>query len=167
MSHVFLALCGLAVIGVVIVQNVVYPPLRQETISEGLNGPDHVALDAAFGLLAIALVWAAWGDALLEATAVVAAIGLVGISVTNTAWRWVDGLTGKLGGHEKWHLAFTVVAFLGAFAFQIAGDHGYLWWVSAVNFAAPLVVFLLSRRQDYAEKVGVLILCLWLVAWAF
>lgn len=166
MSHYAVALAALIVIGVIVAQDVTFAPFRQQTISQGLNGPGHVALDAAFGFLAIALVWVSLGHVALEVCASVAALGLVGISVTNTAWRWVDGLAGKLGGHEKWHLMFTVIVFVGAFAFQVAGDHGPLWWLSLANFLAPAATFLLSRRQDYAEKVGVLLLCLWLVAWA-
>jgi len=165
-SHIAVALSALAVIGVVSAQDILYAPFRQETISQGLNGPNHVCLDIAFGLLAIALVWVALGHLWLEITASVAALGLIGISVTNTAWRWVDGLTGKLGGHEAWHLRFTVVVFVGAFAFQVVGDHSALWWLSLANFLAPAATFLLSRRQDYAEKVGVLLLCTWLIAWA-
>ena len=165
MSHIAVALAALAVVAVIILQDVVYAPFRTQTVSQGLNGPDHVALDAAFGLLAAALVWVAWGRS-LEATAIVAAVGLVGISVTNTAWRWVDSLVGRLGGHEPVHLAFTVVVFVGAGAFEVVGDHGALGWLSGANLLAPLIVWALTKKQDVTEKVGVGLLCYWLFAWA-
>jgi hypothetical protein len=166
MSHIFLVITALGLIAVVVMQDYRYAPLRQETISQGLNGPGHVALDVVLGLLAIGIVWAAAGSTLLEVFAGLTALGLVGVSVTNTAWRWVDGVAGHLGGHEVWHLRFTALVFAGAFAFQFAAATGALWYLTATNIAAPSAIFLLSRRQDYAEKVGVLVLCIWLVAWA-
>ncbi|MGH8260959.1 MAG: hypothetical protein ACREUG_14860 [Steroidobacteraceae bacterium] len=166
MSSALLTFASLALLGVIAAQDYLYAPFRQETISQGFNGPNHLWLDGSMLLLAIALCVGASGRWPLEAFAIVTSIGLIGIAVTNTAWRWVDGLTGELGGHERWHLAFTAIVFLGAFAFEAAGNRGALWWLTAVNIAAPIVVWLLSRRQDYAEKVGVLILCIWLIAWA-
>jgi hypothetical protein len=165
MSHLALALASLALIGVIAYQEVRYPPFRQETISQGLNGPGHVALDASLGLLGAALLWAAPGG-LPTAIAALTALGLAGIAVTNTAWRWVDGLTGHLGGHERWHLYFTALVFASAFAFEAVADRGALWALTAVNIAAPAAIYALARRQDYAEKVGVLILPVWMVAWA-
>lgn len=166
MSSIAVAFAALAVIGVVTAQNIVNPVFRQQTISQGLNGRWHVALDGAFGLLAASLVWVAWGHWWLETTAIVSAIGLVGISVTNTAWRWVDSLVGRLGGHEPAHLAFTAVVFLGAAAFELAGEHGGLGWLSGANLLVPLAIWGLTRRQDLTEKAGVLLLCWWLFAWA-
>jgi len=165
-SHYAVALAALIVIGVIVAQDVTFAPFRQQTISQGLNGPGHVALDAAFGFLAIALVWVSRGHVALEICASVAALGLVGISVTNTAWRWVDDLAGKLGGHEKWHLMFTVIVFVGAAAFEVVGDRGALGWTSGANLLAPLIVWALTKKQDVTEKIAVALLCYWLIAWA-
>lgn len=164
MSHVFLALAALALVAAIVFQDLRYVPFRSETVSQGLNGPGHLWLDGAYVLLAAALVWAFRGAAL--PFAILTAVALVASGICNTAWRWVDGLTGKPRGHEAWHLHFTYIVFCGAFAVEAFSNHGSLWWLSLAGLLAPLEIWALTKRTDLAEKSAVMLMCLWMVAWA-
>jgi len=167
LTHFLLALAALFLVGVVAAQDYFYPPLRTETISQGLNGPNHVWLDAACVLVGVALVLAASGPWQL-AFAGLTLVGLLGICVTNTAWRWVDGLTGRLGGHESVHLVFTALVFVGALLFELAANDRRLslWLLTTAGVGVPLVLYELEKRTDIIEKAAVALLCAWLVAWS-
>lgn len=164
--HILLALASIALVGVIAAQDYLYPPLRQESISAGLTGPYHGYLDASYVVLAAALVVAFWPlGPLVAALASVAAAALLLTGATNTFGTWVDTFTN--GQHSKWHTIFTAVTFVSAFALECVVNHGAVFWtITAGNVAAPAIVYLLSRNSTYTEKVGVLGLCLWLVAWA-
>lgn len=174
MSHAFLALACLLLLGVIAAQDYLVPALRNETISAGLTGPDHVLLDAAYVPLAVALLLAF--DGWMELFAAIAAVSLVAVAATNTAWRFFDSLTD--GEHALWHSRFTLAVFTSALALQLAGDHGWLWWLTALNVAIPVVAYAFFRFEKTnidgtvisaspaAEKLYVAGLCIWLIAWA-
>lgn len=175
MTHAFLALSCLALLLVIAAQDWLYKPLRNETISAGLTGPYHVALDAAYVPLSMALWIAFWGRPWMELFAAIAATALLLVAATNTAWRFFDGLTD--GEHALWHSRLTLVVFTSALALQIAGDHGWRWWFTAANVAIPgaCYAYFHYRQTDIdgtviaaspaAEKVFVLGLTLWLIIW--
>ncbi|MGH8261392.1 MAG: hypothetical protein ACREUG_17050 [Steroidobacteraceae bacterium] len=163
MNMLALAFAAIALLAVIAAQDYLWAPLRNETISSGLEGPYHWWLDGAYIVLAAALCMGFTGRPLTEAFAVVTAIALVLSGVANTAYRWVDQVTG--GKHEQLHLAFTAVVFLGAAGVELTADRGALWWLSLANGVVPAALWGLTSRKDYAEKIGVLLLCLWLIAW--
>ena len=164
--HIMLALAALALVGVVAAQDYLYAPLRQETISSGLTGPYHWWLDASYLVLAVALWLAFRAHPVSEWLAVIAGVALIFTAATNTFAGAVDRLTG--GQHSLWHSRFTTLVFLSALGLEVSanGHSARLWTITAANVAAPAVVYVLSERSDYTEKVGVLLICLWLVAWA-
>jgi hypothetical protein len=143
-------------------QNYLVPALRQETISSGLTGPLHGALDASYVILAAALVLGFTG--LMEWVAIVAALALVLTAATNTFGTWVDKVTG--GKHALWHSRFTIVVFSSALALEALGNTHALWAVTGLGIAAPAVIYALTERSDYAEKLAVLGISVWLIAWA-
>lgn len=162
--HLFLALASLAIVAVVAVQDYFVPSLRQESISAGLTGPYHWYLDASYLVLSSALVIAfektpgAW-------LATISASALILTAATNTFGTWVDTFTE--GQHALWHSRFTAVVFLSALALECVMNHGaFMWSLTAANVLAPLVVYALSGNSPYTEKIGVLVLCTWLVAWS-
>lgn len=163
--HLFLALAALAVVAVVAVQDYKVVALRQESISAGLTGPYHWYLDASYVVLAVALVLAFKGAGVAFVLATTSAIALILTAVTNTFGTFVDTLT--KGQHAVWHARFTAVVFLAALALECVANHGPVFWtLTVVNVAAPGVVYLLSGDSPYTEKVGVLVLCMWLVGWS-
>lgn len=164
MSHVALALASLALVGVVVAQDFLYSPLRQETISAGLTGPYHWWLDGSYVLLAAALIWATAGCGLAHMLAAVAGVFLILTAATNTFSQFFDGVTH--GQHARWHARCTLGVFVFALALEVSLNHGPLWGLTVVNVSVPAALYALSRRSDYTEKVGVLIICLWLVVWA-
>src|SRR5271157_2613630 len=103
----FLALAALLLLVVIAYQNYAYPPLRQETISDGLYGPYHWLLDGAYVVLGTALVMAFRGKGLSELLAWIAASGLAITAVSNTFSGFVDKLT--KGKHSQIHTWATVV----------------------------------------------------------
>lgn len=168
-AHLLLALAALTMIGVVTVQDLLYPPFEKATISTGLNGPNHLWLDGAFLFMAIAICLAA-GSGWLLAAGIVTAIGLVTAAVSNTAWRWVDGLMGYARGHEKVHIIATAVTFIGAFTYEGIADYhagsDILNAISGLGLALPIGAYGLTRpRVDVTEKVAVLMLCVWFITW--
>ena len=165
--HILLALASIALVGVIAAQDYLYAPLRQESISAGLTGPYHGYLDASYVVLAAAMVVAFWPPRSARCLPCVSGCGsaLLLTGATNTLGTWVDTFTN--GQHSKWHTIFTAVTFVSAFALECVVNHGAVFWtITAGNVAAPAIVYLLSRNSTYTEKVGVLGLCLWLVAWA-
>src|SRR5487761_320569 len=162
----FLALASLALLGVIAAQDYLYAPLRQETISAGLSGPYHWWLDGSYVVLAAALILGTQGRPLMLACASVAAVALLLVAATNTFAPFVDKLTG--GKHALWHSRFTVVVFVAAFALEISGNRGSapLWGLTLMSAIAPFAIYELAQRSDYAEKLGVLGICIWLASWA-
>lgn len=169
MLHSLLALAALTMIGVVTVQDLLYPPFEKATISTGLNGPNHLWLDGAFLFMAVAICLAA-GSGWLLAAGIVTALGLITAAVSNTAWRWVDSLTGYPRGHERVHIIATAVIFVGAFNYQGMADYRAdslaLTLITLLGAILPSIAYALTRpRADVAEKVAVLMLCVWFIAW--
>lgn len=164
MSHAFLALASLALVGMIGTQNYLVPSLRQETISAGLTGPLHWWLDGSYLALAVALILGTAGHPLMQVIATVSALALILTAVTNTFGAFVDRITG--GKHSLWHSRFTTVVFVSALALEGVGNHGELWGLTAVGIAAPATIYALTTRSDYAEKLAVLGICIWLIAWA-
>lgn len=173
MTHAFLALACLALLLVIAAQDDLVPALRNSTISAGLTGPYHVLLDVAYVPLAAALCLAFTGW--MEVFAVVAAVALVLVAATNTAWRWFDLLTD--GGHSRLHSIFTLVVFTSALALQLVGDHGWRWVLTIANVVIPAFAYAYFhvrpttikgatvRASPAAEKLYVLGLCIWLITW--
>lgn len=164
MSAYLLALAATGLLAVIAWMDYKYPPLRSETISAGLTGPYHRWLDAAYVVLAAALIWRADTHAWAEIVAIITGLALIATAVTNTFHAWVDKLSG--GNHSLWHSRFTTVVFVGGLLFEMMGNHGALWWLTGANVAIPLGVYLASRRSDYAEKAAVALMCFWLVVWS-
>lgn len=176
MTHAFLALSCLALLIVIAAQDWLYAPLRNETISAGLTGPYHWWLDISYLVLAVALVGSFTAHPLMEVLAVVSAVALLLVASTNTFWRWWDRET--LGNHSLWHSRFTVAVFASALLLQLAGDHGWLWGLTVLTVALPAGVygyFHLERTDiegtvvagsPAAEKIFVMLLSVWLIAWA-
>jgi len=161
----FLAAAALLLLVVIAVQNYLYPPLRQETISDGLYGPYHWLLDGAYVVLGTALVMAFKGKGLSELLAWIAASGLAITAVSNTFSGFVDKLT--KGKHSQIHTWATVAMLL-----TMLGLEGHVsgWkWVAA-NAAIPAVVGLAAKLSKKvvpgaaAEKAGIVVLCAWMIS---
>ena len=169
-----LALSCIALLLVIAAQDFLVPALRNETISAGLTGRYHALLDASYLPLAAALCFAFTGWMQLFAT--IAAVALLLVAATNTAWRWFDALTD--GQHAVWHSRFTIVVFTSALALQVAGDHGWRWSLTVANVAIPgacyawfhfrptIVKGTLVEASPAAEKLYTLGLCAWLIVWS-
>lgn len=173
--HALLPLSCVALLVVIAVQDFLYAPLRNETISAGLTGPYHVLLDASYVPLAIALVTSFRGW--MEFFAVVASMALLLVAATNTAWAFFDSLTDKQ--HSLLHSTFTLVVFVSALALQVAGDHEWRWALTALNVLIPAIVYayfhfkptmirgVAIAASPAAEKAYVSGLCIWLTIWSF
>lgn len=174
MMRPFLALACVALLGCIAAQDWLVKSLRNNTISAGLTGPYHWWLDGSYVLLAAALVGAMRGHVGMEFLAVIAATALCLTAVTNTFGPTWDAY---LGNHSLWHSRFTIVVFVSGLALELAGDSGWLWWLTGLNVALPAalygVLFLLSdwtmddpAPSAAAEKLYVLLMCVWFIAWA-
>lgn len=162
----FLTLAALLLLVVIAAQNYLYPPLRQETISDGLFGPYHWFLDGAYVILATALISAFWGSGLASALAIAAGGCLMVTAITNTFSSWVDKM--KPGIHVKLHTWFTIGMFLAMLTLQ-GITSGWPWL--AANIGLPLVAFgackLFKSKLvpgPVAEKTAVAVLCAWLMS---
>lgn len=176
MTHAFLALACLALLGAIGAQDYLVPSLRNETISAGLTGPYHWWLDGTYLVLAVALVGSFAAHPLMELLAVVSAVSLLLVASTNTFWRWWDRET--LGNHSLWHSRFTIAVFTSALLLQIVGDHGWWWGLTALNVLVPAAIYtwfhcritliegVSVAASPAAEKAYVAFLCVWLIAWA-
>lgn len=173
--HIFLALACAALLGTIAAQDYLYKPLRNETISAGLSGPYHWYLDASYVPLAAALCIAFRGHPWMTLFAVIAAVALILVAVTNTFSTFVDKLT--KGQHSLWHSRFTIVVFVAALLLQIAGDSDWRWILTALNVIIPGACYLyfhlestdidgvVIQASPAAEKLYVTGLCIWLIAW--
>jgi hypothetical protein len=165
----FLALAAILLLGVVAVQNYLYPPLREETISDGLFGPYHWFLDGAYVVLGTALVHAFHGMGLASFLADVIALCLGVTAVSNTFSGIVDKLTH--GMHSKIHTWFTMVMFLT----MLGLEYTQMGWKMVVaNVAIPALVggfFTVFKKWKIvpgpaAEKAAVAVMCAFMVAWS-
>lgn len=166
MSNLFLASSAALLLGVIAVQNYLYPPLREETISDGLYGPYHWFLDGAYVILATALCLHFSGQGLAEVLAFVIA-GCLGVTaVSNTFSKWVDKITN--GMHSKIHTWFTIVMLLTVLGLEY--QHSGWKWVVA-NVAVPAVVggvcTIFKKLKiipgPAAEKAAIAVMCAWLM----
>jgi hypothetical protein len=174
MIHLPLALACIALLGTIAAQEYLYTPLRDETISAGLTGPYHWWLDLSYVILAWALVQA-FGHTWSEPFAFVSACALVMTAATNTFGTWIDQ---HIGNHSELHSGFTIVTFAGALVLQMVTDNGWQWWLTVASILLPLVGYLyfhfkptsikgvLIQASPAAEKIFVLLLCIWLTAWS-
>lgn len=171
----FLICASVLLLVVIAVQNYLYPPLRQETISDGLYGPYHWWLDGAYVMLSIALGCAFYGKGLGEVFASIAALSLMVTAVSNTFSTWVDRVTGGL--HSKIHTIFTGVMFLSMLGLQAVENRGSMWILSVAGLAVPAILYIMASNNKAhgivdiapgpaAEKTAVAFLCAWLIVWS-
>lgn len=172
-DHLLLALSSLALLGVIATQDYLVAPLRNETISSGLTGQYHVALDLAYVPLAIALCVSFSGA--MAVLGALSALCLILVAVTNTAWRFTDKITD--GQHAKWHSRFTLAVFILALILQLAGDKGH-YALTIANVLIPGAIYgffhfkptvikgVAIEASPAAEKAFVALLCSWLIVWA-
>lgn len=167
--HVFLAVAAILMLVAIAVQDYLYPPLRQQTISEGLTGPYHVVLDSGYAILAAAIALAFRPENIpADILGFTASAMLVVTAVANTGHAFVDKISG--GNHDKIHTYGTVVLFLAVFALEVI--YGWPWLVA--NLAFPAFIYGLSLALPQAkvsggaaaEKAAVLVMCAWLTWWA-
>lgn len=161
-SHLLLALAALGIVLVVTLQDILRPALAHESISTGLSGPMDGLLLGAFGLLSAALVAAFIHTTTLQA--VLACAAAAGLVVTGlTGW-----LTVEIGPNgERYHVISTAITFSLAVALQLVTNHtAGMWGITAGSAAAAIATHFLVPNASVTEKVGVLGLCAWLVAWA-
>lgn len=168
----FLILAALLLLVVIVSQNVLYPPLRQETISDGLYGPYHWFLDGAYVVLGTALVLAFKGTGLPALLADGAATALAVTAISNTFSGFVDKIT--KGKHALIHTWFSILMFLTMIGLQVSVDQGKLWWLTVAGLVVPAAiagVLTLWKKLGIitgpaAEKTAVLFLCVWLIVWS-
>jgi len=175
-SHAFLILSCISLLAVIAAQDWLVPALRNQTISSGLTGPMHVLLDAVYVPVALSVALGFSGHPAMEVLAGISAAALILVAVTNTAWAWVDRIT--KGKHSLWHSRFTLVVFVSVLLLEVIGDHGTLWGFTALNIIVPASAYayfhlrptnidgVVVAASPAAEKLYVLGLCVWLIAWA-
>lgn len=160
--HPLLAAAAVAVCAVWATQDYLVPELRQKSISSGLTGPYHWFLDGAFVLLAVALSRAFMDVPPVPhvlATAAAICLVLTGASGTYTAALGPNG--------EKIHAGCTAVTFGLAIALQVVSNHtAWMWGVTGLAAAVAVATHFLVANSSVTEKVGVLGLCAWLVAYS-
>lgn len=163
----FLTGAAVLLLGVIAVQNYLYPPLREETISDGLYGPYHWLLDGAYAILATALVLTFIGQGLVAQCLAYSIAGCLGITaMSNTFSVWVDKITGGL--HSKIHTWFTILMLLEVL-FLESIQSSWVWTV--VNIGLPVLVggsLALFKKLGIApgpaaEKTAVAVMCAWLM----
>jgi hypothetical protein len=170
----FLALASLLLLAVIAYQNYAYPPLRNLTISDGLytEVPTFWALDAAYVVLATAL-YLAFKDVSLGSQVLsgLAGAALMVTAISNSASKLVDRVTGGL--HNKIHTDATIVMFLSVLLLEGINNHGWLTWLTVGSVVVPACVGLVMTELKtkllggpVAEKLAVLGLCSWLIAWS-
>lgn len=160
-SHIFLALAAIGLVLVVVLQDIMRPVLAHESISSGLTGPMDGLLLGAFALLSAAMVAAFIHTTTLQA--VLACASAVMLVVTGlTGW-----LTAEIGPNgERYHVIATAITFSLAIALQLVTNHtAAMWGITGCGAAAAIATHFLVPNASVTEKVGVLGLATWLVAW--
>lgn len=160
--HLFLAIAAFGVCAAWALQDYLVPVLRQKSISSGLTGPYHLVLLGSFFLLSLSLVISFKGGTLVQhALAVAAAVGL---TLTGASGTW----TTELGANgEKIHASLTAVTFVLAIALQLVSNHtASMWGITGLAIAVAGTTHFLVANASVTEKVGVLGLCAWLVAYS-
>jgi hypothetical protein len=168
----FLAAAAILLLLVILTQNILYKPLRQETISDGLYGPYHWWLDGAYVVLATALVSTFWDQGTAGILAWVAAGSLMITAVSNTFSGFVDSITD--GKHADIHTWFSILMFLSLLGLQVSVDHGVFWELTAQVVVIPVIVASILTlwkssgivAGPAAEKTAVFFICVWLIAWS-
>lgn len=173
---VALILSCIALLLTIAAQDFWYAPLRNETVSSGLTGPYHVLLDASYVPLSAVLCFYFTGHPWSMFFAIVAAVSLLVVAASNTAWRWFDALTD--GAHSVVHSTATLVVFVSALMLQVVNDHGPFWWLSVANVLVPgacygyfhykttVIKGVTIAASPAAEKLYITGLCAWLIVWA-
>jgi hypothetical protein len=169
----FLIIAAILLLIVIVVQDYLYPPLREETISDGLYGPYHWYLDAAYVVLATALVMAFDGEWIAD----VAAGALMVTAITNTFSGWVDKI--KAGLHTTLHTWFSILMYISMLGLEAthnnsSGMSSGMWWLSGLGIVFPVAIYGLFQVDKSlkiaagpaAEKMAVLSLCVWLIVWS-
>lgn len=174
LSHIILALSCLSLLCVIAAQDWLVPSLRNNTISAGLTGPYHVMLDVSYVPLSLTLLVAFTGW--MELWATIAAVSLLMVAATNTAWNFFNSITN--GEHALWHSRFTIAVFVSAILLQLSGDHGWMWGLTVANVVIPTIAYLLFhfdrisvkgtiiKASPAAEKLFVVGLCIWFIVGA-
>jgi hypothetical protein len=168
----FLVIAAFLLLCVIIAQNALYAPLRQETISDGLYGPYHWWLDGSYTLMTIALVSAFAGKGLPTTLAWTAGGALLVTAISNTFSGWADKITH--GKHALVHTWFSILMFLSMIGLQVSVDYGWFWWLSGAGLAIPAFIYGLFTvwkkpgilAGPAAEKTAVLFLCLWMMIYS-
>lgn len=160
--HLFLALASFVLIAVVVVQDHLVPALQQKSISSGLTGPYHWYLDASFVMLAVALVLAFSSATWIQKSlAIGAGVSLV---LTGASGTWTDNL-GPNG--EKIHSALTAVTFVLAIILQLVSNTTPgMWGITGLALLCAGATHFLVANASVTEKIGVLGLCGWLIAYS-
>jgi hypothetical protein len=174
--NVALILSCIALLLTIAAQDFWYAPLRNETVSSGLTGPYHVLLDASYIPLAAVLCFYFNGQPWPMFFAVVAAVSLLIVAASNTAWRWFDTLTD--GEHTDVHSSATLVVFISALMLQMVTNHGWHWWLTVANVLVPVECYfyfhykptvingITIAASPAAEKLYITGLCVSLIALA-
>lgn len=166
----FLAGAALLLLAVIAVQDYLNPPLRNETISEGLSGPYHWYLDGAYIVLATALCYTFAGHGLSGVFAIAASIALMTTAVTKTFSTWVN----KFANSSKLHSLFTIVMFVLMLALEGTQDHKWMWVLTGAGVVLPAAVSAFTKwfaargvsALPIAEKMAVTLMCTWMVVWS-
>lgn len=132
-----------------------------EPVSTYLTGPYHWIEDAGFGALAAAFVVLALTlDGVATVFALATAAGVIGAMATDSF-----GLGGP--ARHVWHIRSAALAFIAAFALELATAHGWLWYpVAAYPVAVGLVYLWHPEASAWQEKTAVALICIWLVCFA-
>jgi hypothetical protein len=172
---ILLPLASIALLGVIAYQDWKVPTLRNATVSSGLTGQYHALLDASYVPLSVALLMSFHSRPLMAIFAVIAAISLLMVAATNTAWAFFNSITD--GEHSLWHTRFTIAVFVSGILLQVAGDSGWRWALTAATIAVPaaacgyfawkptVIKGTQIAASPAAEKLYIAGLCIWLAAW--
>jgi len=176
-SHLLLIFACVLLLGTIAFQDYTVTPLRNETVSAGLTGPEHWLLDASYVPIAVMLPVVFRNSIPMLLLAIVSSVALLLVASTNTFHVWWDARTG--GKHALWHSRFTLTVFTAALALQIVGDfkHPLMGILTVLTVAVPAMAYAFFHfdRTDIdgtwiaaspaAEKLYIAFLCVWFVAW--
>jgi len=168
-----LTIACVALLIAITLQNIMYAPLRNKTISDGLyqEVPTFWTLDLTYAFLCIALVITFWGqDDWSRLLSWAAAASLAITAFSNTCSVWVDRITDGL--HNKIHTSATIAMFLSVIGLELSLDHGWYLWLTAAGLGLPMALYAALTKFKTAllpgpatEKLAVGLLCSWLIAW--